>query len=64
MLHLKSKEIVMNIEIHWPNGITVNYAGTNTSDKTWLSVMYKVIDLSTLYDVIIDNGVITFVEKS
>lgn len=54
----------MRLRVEWPDGVTVNYSGTNTSDKTWLIVMYKVVDLSTLYDVIIDNGVITFVEKS
>jgi hypothetical protein len=39
---------------------------TNTEyDKaTFQSVMNEVLYLSTLYDVIIDNGVITFVEKS
>jgi hypothetical protein len=53
----------MKIQINWPNGLTTDLGTETTSDKTLLNVMRNVVVLSMTYDVIIDNGVITFVDK-
>jgi len=54
----------MLIKVEWPNGSEVFYGENATSDKTWLEVSSKIVTLSHFYDVVIDNGVVTFVEKS
>lgn len=58
----------MNIEIHWPNEDEVSiHAVHDFSDSAVNKLqadMKTVAYLSYVWDVIIDNGVITFVEKA
>ena len=60
----------MKIEIHWPEGSSnFKWYGntTNITDDTlpedFDDFMQDVFKLSAVYDVIIDNGKITFVDK-
>lgn len=60
----------MQLEIHWPEG-THNYRlyGAETAlhyetlDEDVIDIMRDVVNLSYKYDVIIDNGKATFVDK-
>lgn len=58
----------MRLRVEWPYQscwMKRNFDTDETLDAAQLqSVMNEVISLSHIYDVIIDNGVITFVEKS
>jgi hypothetical protein len=57
----------MQVKIHWPNGdYHTKSTFSTTGEHTDLLVlaMRDVLVLSLTYDVIIDNGVITFVEKA
>jgi hypothetical protein len=57
----------MNIRIEWPCGDYHTKSNFSTNDKSsdlLVSAMRDVLVLSMTYDVIINNGVITFVEKS
>jgi len=55
-------------KVEWPQGshwIRCSFDTNYTNDKDiFAAVMNEVLELSKIYDVIIDNGVITFVEKS
>ena len=55
-------------KVEWPCDscwMKRSFDTNNTNDKAiFTSVMNEVLELSKIYDVIIDNGVITFVEKS
>lgn len=55
-------------KVEWPQGshwMKHSFDTNNTNDKAiFTSVMNEVLELSKVYDVIIDNGVITFVEKA
>lgn len=59
----------MKIEIHWPEG-TINYryenitrTNENTLPEDLDDFLSDVMSLSYTYDVIIDNGKVTFVDK-
>lgn len=54
----------MKIEIHWPDEQphTVDLGHTDVGQDSL--IFQELLSLSYKYDVIIDNGVISFVEKS
>jgi hypothetical protein len=56
----------MQVKIHWPNGdyhTKSNFSTTGKDTDLLVLAMRDVLVLSMTYDVIIDNGVITFVDK-
>lgn len=54
----------MQLEIHWPEGIPMEEVDTLLTESADDSVLlHDILQLSFTYDVIIDNGVVTFVEK-
>jgi hypothetical protein len=58
----------MKLQVEWPyqsHWIRRSFDTNSVIDSAQMkSVMEEVISLSHIYDVIIDNGVITFVEKA
>lgn len=59
----------MQLEIHWPEASNEHrwYGTTNITDNTLnedvVDFLDDVVRLSRSYDVIIDNGKVTFVDK-
>ena len=62
----------MKVEIHWPEGSAERFIEgavtkfdiCTSEDIDIITFFDDVVYMSRKYDVIIDNGVITFVEKS
>ncbi len=54
----------MNIRIEWPWGDQENVQLSTVSNKVHSTLLTDLMRLSKEWDVIIDKGVITFVEKS
>jgi hypothetical protein len=54
----------VNIKIEWPNGLVTDLDTATVKQDVVSCAVHNVVVLSMTYDVIIDNGVVTFVEKS
>ncbi len=58
------KENEMDIKIEWPNGLVTDLNTATVKQDVVSCAVQNVMVLSMTYDVIIDCGVVTFVEKS